>query len=358
MRSLILILVVSLFASGAFAQGKSCKGKKNPEMKAELKEFKESKVTPVLQKYHDKMDASFNRADFRKVKELRAKSAQLKEEHKAFRTKIKSEMQNADDRAAVRAKYSAQMEAQRAKKKAISEQLKPILERNEEMLKGIQNELKPHKEAWRTETKAIMSKYMTAEELEQCKSGRGNRGGAYKGHGKKGYSKAGKNGCEKGEHGKKGENCSKPQGAKPGMEKGKRPEMQGQRPEKGSRGEHRMNRKVMHFVLWDGESKDAEIEDTGFNLEDRTDRPTLSKNFPNPAVDQTTVTFDLPKDSDNVTISISDLQGKVVKRYNFQNLTAGKQSLDLNLRGLTSGSYFYTISGNGIKETKKLVVAN
>lgn len=335
MRNLILILVASLLASGMFAQGKSCKGKKNPEMKAELKAFKETKVTPVLQKYHDKMDASFNKSDYRKVEALRAQAAELKKEQKAFKNKVKSEMQNADDRASVREKYGAQMEAHRAKKKAIGEQLKPILERNETMLKGIQSELKPFRENWKTETKAIMSKYMTEEEMEQCKSGKGKRG-----------------------HGKKGENATRPRGDKPGMDKGKRPEMQGERPERGSRGEHRMNRKVMHFVLWDGASKNTDVEDTGFNLEDRNDRPTLSKNFPNPAVDQTTVTFELPKDSENVTLTVSDLQGKVLRRYNYQNLTAGQQSLDLNLRGLSSGSYFYTISGNGIKETKKLVVTN
>jgi len=347
MRNLILILIASLFATGMFAQGKACKGKKNPEMKAELKAYKEKNMTPVLKKYHDKMDASFNKSDYKQVKALRAKANELKEENKALKSKIRSEMQNADDKAGIKEQFSAQFQANREKKHAISNELKPILERNQEMLKGIANELKPYKETWRTETKAIMSKYMTAEEMEQCSSRKG------KGHGMKpGCSKDGASKCEgAGKQGKR----PQMQGQRP-QRQGNRPEMQGQRPDRAKRGEHHMKRKMVKFVLWDGESRNIEIEDTGFNLEDRNDRPTLSKNFPNPAIDQTTVTFDLPKDSDNVTLTVSDVQGKVLRRYNYQNLTAGKQSIDLNLRGLSSGNYFYTISGNGIKETKKLVV--
>jgi len=339
MRNLILILIASILTTGMFAQGKACKKKQDPEMRTELKAYKEKNVIPVLKKYHDKMDASFNKSDLRKVEALRAESNQLQQEHKAIRKQMKSEMQNADDRAAVKEQFAPQMEAHRTKKRAISEALKPILERNETMLTSIANEMKPFKETWKTETKAIMSKYMTAEELEQCKSGKGKRG--HKGHGARPD-------CDK--FGSKG-TTPQMQG-----ERGKRSETQGQRPERANRGEHHSKRKMMKFVLWDGNSRNSELEDTGFKLENRNNGPSISKNFPNPAVNQTTVTFDLAEDAKNLTLTVSDVQGKVLRRYNYQNLTAGQQSLDLNLRGIASGNYFYTISSNGIKETKKLVI--
>ncbi len=344
MKNLILILVASLFATGMFAQGKSCKGKKNPEMRAELKAHKEKNVTPVLQKYHDKMDASFNKSDYTQIQAIRVKASQLKEEQKAIKKEMKAEMQNADDRSSIKDQFQTQIEAQRAKKRAIHEELKPILERNEEMLKGIAEALKPYKETWKTETRAIMSKYMTDEELEQCKSGRGKKGG----YGKRGEHR--KNNGNRPEHG------TKPSKGKRDMDRSERPQTNGQHADRGNKGEHRMKRKMTAFVLWDGKSRNTEVEDTGYNLEGNQ-KPMMSKNFPNPAVNETTVTFELPKDSETVNVSITDLQGKVLRRYNYRNLTAGQQSIDLNLRGLSSGNYFYTVIGNGIKETKKLIIA-
>ncbi len=49
------------------------------------------------------------------------------------------------------------------------------------MITGIMEELKPQREVWKSETRAIMAKYMTAEELEQCKGGKGKHGGKGKG---------------------------------------------------------------------------------------------------------------------------------------------------------------------------------
>lgn len=342
MRIIVLIFVASLFTSGMFAQGKSCKGKKNPEMRAELKAYKASNVTPVLQKYHDKMDASFNKSDYAEVKRLRAKAAELKEEQSAIRKEMKAEMQNADDRAAIKEQFKAKHEAHRAKKRAIHQELKPIMERNQGMLTEIGEGLRSKKETWKKETRAIMSKYMTDEELEQCKSGKGKRGM---------QEKAGEH--PKHEHGKKG---AKHRGGKRGMHKQGHFQSNGQRPDRSSKGEHRMTRKMTAFVLWDGKSKNAEVEDTGYKLEEN-EKPTLVQNFPNPATNETTITFDLPNNSEHVNVSITDLQGKVVRRYNYSNLNAGKQALDLDLRGLNSGNYFYTISANGVKETKKLVIA-
>lgn len=341
MKNGILFLIAALVLTSTLFAAQSVKGKKgkkgNPEMKKELKAYKSANVTPVLMKAHDKMDASFSKSDFAEIQRLRAESKTLSEKHRAFRKTIKSEMKNAEDRQAIRSKYAPQFEAQRAEKQALATKLKPILERNEVMLKGIMEELKPQREVWKTETRAIMAKYMTVEELEQCK-------------GRMGKHRAGKGSCE----GKPGGSSARSFDARQmnraeGAEGRKRPE--------GRAGQGKGNRKIVKFVLWDGEAKSKEDNGFDFDRTKRHDRPTLGQNYPNPASSTTTIDFDLPKDMNNLQVLVSDMQGKVVRRYNFENRTAGSQSLELNLRGLPSGTYLYTLEGEGYKETRKMSVA-
>ncbi len=338
MKNGIVFLIAALILTGTLYAATSKvnpRKKGNPEMKKELKAYKTANVTPVLMEAHDKMDASFSKSDLSTIQSLRTENKALSEKHRAFRKSIKEEMKNTDDRQAIKSKYAQQFEAQRSEKQALTAKLKPILERNETMIKGIMDELKPQREIWKTETRAIMAKYMTAEELEQCKGGKGKRGGKGSCEGKSKGNTQGKS--------LEGRNMERPEGGSKASHG------------KGHRGGHG---KIAKFVLWDGEAKSKDGEMFDLDRSNRLgDRPTMGQNYPNPASSSTTIDFDLPKDISNLQVLVTDMQGKVVRRYNFENRTAGAQSLDLNLRGLPSGTYLYTLEGEGFKETRKMSVA-
>lgn len=75
---------------------------------------------------------------------------------------------------------------------------------------------------------------------------------------------------------------------------------------------------------------------------------TLYGNYPNPAVNQTTIKFAVAQ-STEVTISISDIAGRTIKTIK-QDCAAGTQTIQVNTEDLASGEYIYlvhTADGNG-----------
>lgn len=79
--------------------------------------------------------------------------------------------------------------------------------------------------------------------------------------------------------------------------------------------------------------------------------------YPNPAANNATISYSLNK-SGNVNIVITDLMGRVVMNMEQGNQTAGvAYSVDVNTANLANGTYFYTLSVNGEKQTKKFVVS-
>ena len=78
--------------------------------------------------------------------------------------------------------------------------------------------------------------------------------------------------------------------------------------------------------------------------------------YPNPANGETTISYSLNK-SGNVNIVITDMMGRTVKMMNQGNQVAGTSyNVNLNTADLANGTYFYTLSVNGEKQTKKLIV--
>jgi hypothetical protein len=77
--------------------------------------------------------------------------------------------------------------------------------------------------------------------------------------------------------------------------------------------------------------------------------------YPQPATDLLNISYDNPKDS-YLTISITDLNGKLVKEISNNDFKpAGKQNLQYNLSGLTSGTYILQISSEKGILSKKFV---
>lgn len=78
--------------------------------------------------------------------------------------------------------------------------------------------------------------------------------------------------------------------------------------------------------------------------------------FPNPANNSTTITYSLNK-SGNVNIVITDIMGRTVKTMEQGSQVAGTSyNVNLNTSDLANGTYFYTLSVDGERQTKKFVV--
>lgn len=85
------------------------------------------------------------------------------------------------------------------------------------------------------------------------------------------------------------------------------------------------------------------------------DEATLTQNAPNPAVDHTTISFDL-ETAQKVTIRITDLLGKIVIQEELGNLAPGAHSRTINLQGLNAGTYHYSIVTDNGSLTKSMQI--
>ncbi len=77
--------------------------------------------------------------------------------------------------------------------------------------------------------------------------------------------------------------------------------------------------------------------------------------MPNPANNVTTISYEL-KNTNKVSILVSDITGRTVRTINQGTQTSGSYSLELNLTDLTSGTYFYTLKTENSQTTKKLII--
>ncbi len=83
-------------------------------------------------------------------------------------------------------------------------------------------------------------------------------------------------------------------------------------------------------------------------------KPRLLQNYPNPHDGVTTIRYFLPSEAQNSSISIFNMSGKLVDKYD--QLGTGNNELTLT-RKLSPGIYYYSISSEGSEiETKRMIV--
>jgi hypothetical protein len=75
--------------------------------------------------------------------------------------------------------------------------------------------------------------------------------------------------------------------------------------------------------------------------------------FPNPATDEVNVSFEAS--NADYSISLLDLQGRVVDTQSFSNLS-GTQLISIATDSVSKGSYIVVVSSNGVKTTKNVVI--
>lgn len=82
----------------------------------------------------------------------------------------------------------------------------------------------------------------------------------------------------------------------------------------------------------------------------------LAQNRPNPFNGNTTVTYQLNKKASNITFEVFDVTGKQVMNLNEGSKGAGQYNIELNSSEFTTGLYYYSLTVNGQKLTRKMVI--
>ncbi len=91
------------------------------------------------------------------------------------------------------------------------------------------------------------------------------------------------------------------------------------------------------------------------NVADFNSNIVLTNAYPNPANTEVRVPFSL-KNAANVTVTLANTVGQVVKTQNMGNTTKGEAVI--NVSDLANGVYFYTVNADGQHKTGRIVVNN
>ncbi len=97
--------------------------------------------------------------------------------------------------------------------------------------------------------------------------------------------------------------------------------------------------------------------DATVNVEENivADNVTLSQNYPNPATDNTRISFEM-KAAGTVSLEVYDVTGKLVINRSEGTLPTGTHTIDLNVNDLTAGVYQYSLIVDGTRLTRPMMV--
>lgn len=109
---------------------------------------------------------------------------------------------------------------------------------------------------------------------------------------------------------------------------------------------------------------------TGYQCEDHISavddgilpaRFAVGQNHPNPFNPSTTISFAVPENAGQVTLTIFDVAGRLVRTLESGSLAAGTYTREWNGRddmgrAVSSGTYFYRLAGNSFSEARKMIL--
>lgn len=81
----------------------------------------------------------------------------------------------------------------------------------------------------------------------------------------------------------------------------------------------------------------------------------LFQNYPNPFNPTTLIQFEIP-DVSFVKLNVYNLQGQLVKQLLNKTMNSGKQQIQFDGGGISSGVYFYTIETGSFRQTRKMLL--
>lgn len=79
-------------------------------------------------------------------------------------------------------------------------------------------------------------------------------------------------------------------------------------------------------------------------------------NYPNPASNNTTISYRLAEDMANVSVVVYDVTGKEVANFNEGSKAKGLYKINLDASNLDAGTYLYSVIGNGNRLTKRMTI--
>lgn len=261
-------------------------------LKTALEAHRNQKVLPVLQAQRAKLEKELSEEDKATIEKLRADFQTVEKRMKKGRKRGESR----------------QFKGFTEEEKAKHEQLKGLVEKYNDQIGMLLEEIQPQAEKWREETKAIYEKYRP-ESTEQPRRR-----------------------MHKGDHLK---------GKKAG--------------EKGQRGERKRGKEARSFM---GKGRFLMIEPASDDTAKLQLQPLNEiKSYPNPATNLNTLQYNI-KQAGHIRIELRDRQGKVLKVLLDDTQQTGKYTLDVDISQLKNGVYYYTIIDAQGQRTEKLVISN
>lgn len=82
----------------------------------------------------------------------------------------------------------------------------------------------------------------------------------------------------------------------------------------------------------------------------------LKQNMPNPCFEKTNITYNIEKNA-NVQLDIYDIAGRNVMSINEGDKPSGKHHIRVDASKLNDGIYYYTLTANNVRLTKKMMVS-
>lgn len=274
-------------------------------LRAELREYRKTNIHPVMQAQRQKLEESLTDEDKASLEEMRITLREARQEAKAERQERRREMKKQAEGEDMRQERGRRrghqgQHAQRGKQwKAGHEEEFPLLEglaeKYDTEITELLAEIADQQEQWKADQKAIHEKYRPEERPERRQEQRADR--------------------------------------------------------REARQEKQAQRQKIKFLLMDPNGsleEDGAVEATDSSIAKATA-------YPNPAVNQTTLTYTLATDS-RIRIELRDESGNVLQTLQRGPATAGEHRLEVDLSSVQNGTYYLTLTGKGGTESVKVVV--
>ncbi|MCP5061873.1 MAG: T9SS type A sorting domain-containing protein, partial [Ignavibacteriae bacterium] len=106
-------------------------------------------------------------------------------------------------------------------------------------------------------------------------------------------------------------------------------------------------------VEWNNAGRPTDVNDEQINSLPNEFK--LSQNYPNPFNPSTTINFSIPVKG-NYSLRVYNIMGQEITTLINGQLNIGHHNLNFDASQLSSGIYFYTLSGNNVNITKKMIL--
>lgn len=283
--------------------------KNHKEMRTAMERYKTENIEPTVLAQRAKLEATLSEEDKAAIAELRPIFERMKEKGMQKRESFKQSGERPD-----REKMQEDRKAFHEANKVHFETLKGLVEKYDESITGLFEELEEEKVQWKEDMRKIKEQ---------------NRPERVRENGEKREFKE-----------------RKPRGEKGKYEKGAR------RHHKGHPGEKfrgpKPHSKKGHFLLMDPNTPaDSEIVENA---------NTKIKVFPNPASNATTISYEV-ETKGKVRIELRDEAGNILKVLEDNFKETGAYKIEVDLSEMQSGVYYYTITDGVGMQSKKIIVS-